>query len=177
MIKIISGGQSGVDRAALDVARHLFCDYGGWCPRGGLAEDYPSPPGLLKYYPALHETPTSDYAERTEWNVRDSDATLIIAPHHTAAETGGTGQTQAFAEEHNKPFFVACLDQNDCYQKARYWFARQRESTRGRMTLNVAGPRLSKAPDVYRDATAFLEKLLQEACVKQPSLTGAVNDS
>ena len=111
MIKIVSGGQSGVDRAALDFAiRHSY-PYGGWCPRGGLAEDYPDSPGLLKDYPLLRATSSSDYMERTELNVRDSDATLIIAMQIKEARSGGTGATQRFAKQHNKPFFVACLDE------------------------------------------------------------------
>ena len=77
-MKIISGGQSGVDRAALDVAIERGMDWGGWCPRGGWAEDFLEPPGLLTKYPHLKETPDSHPLQRTEWNVRDSDATLII---------------------------------------------------------------------------------------------------
>ena len=75
---IVSGGQSGVDRAALDVAVARGIDYAGWCPRGGWAEDLTEPPGLLARYPHLRETPSADPAQRTEWNVRESDATLIL---------------------------------------------------------------------------------------------------
>jgi hypothetical protein len=71
-MKIVSGGQSGVDRAALDVAIARGIPYGGWCPKGGWAEDMPAPPGLLAHYPHLRETPSADPAERTAWNVRDS---------------------------------------------------------------------------------------------------------
>ena len=79
-IRIVSGGQTGVDRAALDVAIELGIPYGGWCPRGGWAEDMPAPPGLLSRYPLLRETAGSDPAERTRLNVRDSDATLVLCP-------------------------------------------------------------------------------------------------
>jgi hypothetical protein len=75
---LISGGQSGVDRAVLDVAIARGIDYDGWCPHGGWAEDFPAPPGLLARYPKLKETPLADPAQRTEWNVRDADACLIM---------------------------------------------------------------------------------------------------
>jgi len=64
-MKLISGGQSGVDRAVLDVAEAYGITYGGWCPKGGWAEDFPQPPGLLARYPNLKETPFADPAQRT----------------------------------------------------------------------------------------------------------------
>jgi hypothetical protein len=73
LVRVVSGGQTGVDRAALDAALACGLPCGGWCPRGRRAEDGPIDPG----YP-LRETPGDDYAERTEWNVRDSDATLVL---------------------------------------------------------------------------------------------------
>lgn len=161
-LKIVSGGQSGVDRAALDFAIGCSYLYGGWCPQGGLAEDYPTPPGVLKDYPALQESTTRDYTERTELNVQDSDATLIIAPHLTAATTGGTGMTQHFAKQHKKPFFVACLNDNDCYEKARGWLQQHMHGHGGLFTLNVAGPRLSKSPGIYQESLVLLKNLLTE---------------
>ena len=77
-MKLLSGGQSGVDRAVLDVAMERGIDYGGWCPKGGWAEDFPLPPGVLAKYPNLKETPLADPAQRTEWNVRDADACMIV---------------------------------------------------------------------------------------------------
>jgi hypothetical protein len=77
-MKLLSGGQSGVDRAVLDVALARGIPYGGWCPKGGWAEDFPEPPGVLAKYPQLAETPLADPAQRTEWNVRDADACLIL---------------------------------------------------------------------------------------------------
>ena len=77
-MKLLSGGQSGVDRAALDVAIERGIPYGGWCPKGGWAEDFPTPPGLLAKYPALQESPSADPAQRTEANVREADACLTI---------------------------------------------------------------------------------------------------
>ena len=77
-ITILSGGQTGVDRAALDAAIERGLAYRGWCPRGGSAEDLPEPPGLLARYPHLRETPEADPAERTRRNVRDGDRLLVL---------------------------------------------------------------------------------------------------
>src|SRR5687767_12749390 len=71
MLKIVSGGQTGVDRAALDVALELGLFYGGWCPHDGWAEDLPNPPGLLAIYDGLQETPEMSPQQRSRWNVRD----------------------------------------------------------------------------------------------------------
>jgi len=79
-----------VDRAALDVAIALAIPYGGWCPLGGWAEDFPEPPGLLPRYPLLRETPLADPAQRTEWNLRDSDAVLVISLAAGPAVSRGT---------------------------------------------------------------------------------------
>lgn len=78
--RIRTGGQSGVDRAALDFAIERNIPYSGWCPKGGWAEDYPDPPGLLRDYPELQETPSSGTEQRTRWNMRDADAILTIIP-------------------------------------------------------------------------------------------------
>jgi hypothetical protein len=96
--KIISGGQTGVDRAALDVAIELELPCGGWCPRGRLAEDGTVP----DRYP-LQETRSAEYAERTERNVIDSDGTLIIA---TRPLTGGTALTVELAHRRDKPLLL-----------------------------------------------------------------------
>src|SRR6478672_329462 len=78
MLTIVSAGQTGVDRAALDVAIELGIAYRGWCPKGGWAEDRPSPPGVLALYPGLGETPHADPRQRTEWNVRDCDRLMVL---------------------------------------------------------------------------------------------------
>jgi len=93
---IVSGGQTGADRAALDYAIQHGIPHGGWCPRGRLAEDGP----LAEIY-RLRETPSRQYAERTRWNVRDSDATLVFT---LSAETsGGTALTIELAQRQGKP--------------------------------------------------------------------------
>src|SRR3954469_19556270 len=110
-MKIITGGQSGVDRAALELAINRNIPYGGWCPRGGWAEDFPQPPGLLARYPLLRETPLADPAQRTEWNVQESDVVLILINHDGLAVSQGTALAQRLAARENKPRLVLGLDQ------------------------------------------------------------------
>jgi len=93
--KIVSGGQTGVGRAALDIAIELGLEYGGWCPKGGWAEDLPQPPGLVAQYPKLQPTPLAEPEQRTELNVRDSDATLILIRGSDVARSKGTEFTVA----------------------------------------------------------------------------------
>jgi predicted Rossmann fold nucleotide-binding protein DprA/Smf involved in DNA uptake len=145
--RIVSGGQTGVDRAALDVALQLGLACGGWCPRGRRAEDGPIP----GEYP-LQETPTADYPERTEWNVRDSDGTLILA---RGALQGGTALTRGWARRLGKPFLVVDLDQPTCAADVRHWAECNRVGV-----LNVAGPRESESPGIYEQAVRFLRGLL-----------------
>jgi hypothetical protein len=144
--RIVSGGQTGVDRAALDVALALGIDCGGWCPRGRRAEDGPIP----ERYP-LHETPTSRYEERTEGNVRDSDGTLILT---RGEPSGGTALTLDLALRSGRPLHVADLDAGATAMAARAWIERNRIDV-----LNVAGPRESGAPGIYVAAKGFLEQL------------------
>src|SRR5262245_30144595 len=102
-MKIISGGQTGVDRAALDVAIERNMDWGGWCPKGGWAEDLTTPPGVLAKYPRLRETPDAHPLQRTEWNVRDSDATLIITDRDGLSVSIGSKRANEWARRHGKP--------------------------------------------------------------------------
>ena len=90
MLTIVSGGQSGVDRAALDVAIELGIAYRGWCPKGGWAEDMLKPPGVLNLYAELRETPDADPRQRTEWNVRDSDRLMVLVDHAGLPVSKGT---------------------------------------------------------------------------------------
>ena len=86
--RIRTGGQSGVDRAAMDFARERGIPLCGWCPKNGWAEDYPDPPGLLIDYPELTETPSDDTAQRSKWNMRDCDAILTIIPGSSGSSPG-----------------------------------------------------------------------------------------
>lgn len=144
--KIVSGGQTGVDRAALDVAHALGIPCGGWCPKGRRAEDGPLPAG----YP-LTETPSDDYAQRTEWNVRDSDGTLVLTK---GAPTEGTAYTIRIAERLGKPCLVVDLERLTAPAAILAWAKTHRVAV-----LNVAGPRASKAPGIYEEASRFLSAL------------------
>jgi hypothetical protein len=145
--KIVSGGQTGVDRAALDVARELKLERGGWCPRGRLAED-----GYIPDEYPLQETATSVYAERTELNVKDSDGTLVLT---CGSPSGGTAYTVTCAQRHGKPYYVVDLTQRADVLSTRQWL-RSSSIT----VLNVAGPRRSESPEGYRLAYEFLMRLL-----------------
>ncbi len=162
-LKIISGGQSGVDRAALDVAIRQSIPYGGWCPRGGWAEDFPELPGLLAHYPLLRETPLSDPAQRTEWNVRDSDAVLIITLTGELAVSKGTALASELAARYGKPLLVIGLEEDDAEPRTRKWLE-------GLMTghgpersfaLGIGGPRESEAPGIYQRTVEFLRAALR----------------
>jgi hypothetical protein len=161
-IVIRSGGQTGVDRAAIDAAISCGLSYGGWCPRGGWAEDFPEPPGLLAKYPALTETPSSRPEQRTAWNVRDSHATLLIVRGDELDRSAGTKLTKRFAE---LVFLRPCLLIDpmaaDAIEWAHTWIADVLSGLRTEnQRLNVAGPRESNAPGIYGDAKVFLMSLL-----------------
>lgn len=146
----MSGGQTGVDRAALDVALALGLSCGGWCPRGRRAEDGAVP----DRYP-LREARSSRYPERTRLNVRDSDATLVLTRGEASR---GTELTRRLALAAARPCLVVRLDDAAALDAARAWLAAQ-----GPAVLNVAGPRESEAPGIGAEAAAFLRRLLGPA--------------
>ncbi len=147
-LKVVSGGQSGVDRAALDAARSAGLPCGGSCPRGRWAEDGPIP----ARYP-LVETDSADPSVRTERNVRDADATLILA---RGPLTGGTAPTRACAVRLGRALRVVDLAGAADVAATRAWL--EAEDVR---VLNVAGPRESGAPGIYDEARTFLGALLR----------------
>lgn len=151
--KVVSGGQTGVDRAALDAAIAVGLPVGGWCPRSRLAEDGRIP----DHYP-LNETPEPVYAQRTEWNVRDSDGTLAVC---RGKPTGGTALTLSLALEWRRSVFLADLDAISSAGVAKEWLDHW-----GVSVLNVAGPRRSQSPGIYEDAFEFLLRLFSEAVSK-----------
>lgn len=164
---IVSGGQTGVDRAALDVAIAHGVEHGGWCPAGRRAEDGPLD---ARYH--LTETERDGYRARTVWNVRDSDATLIL---NLGELEGGSLETQRIAERRGKPVRVVQLDSpvTDADLEALRTWLRVNAVAR----LNVAGPRESKRPGVYQAAHALLERWLATDEVAGEGRHGGGSDS
>ncbi len=146
-LRIVSGGQTGVDRVALNVALELRLPCGGWCPRGRRAEDGP----IDERYP-LWETESAKYDVRTRRNVRESDGTLVLT---IGEPVGGTALTVAVAEQEGKPLLVLDLDLQPPPEHVREWI-----KLHGIQTLNVAGPRESVCPGVGKMACDFLRKVL-----------------
>jgi hypothetical protein len=149
--RIVSGAQTGADRAALDVALALGIDCGGWVPQGRVAED-----GIIPaHYPNLWETQTADPECRTECNVRDSDATLIFS--HNAL-LGGSEYTVQKAQEHGKPCLHIDFGQLSiaaAVSEIGAWIALLQPAV-----LNIAGPRASDDPLIYAKTRQVLEELL-----------------
>lgn len=151
--RIRSGGQTGVDRAALNIARELNIPMCGWCPKGGWAEDFPEPPGVRELFPELIETPKGEVEQRTCWNVRDSHATLIISDGYSP----GTKYTSECAKKMKRPLMIVSNeDDEDAIKK---WLS----SINGdELTLNIAGPRESESEGIYQRTYVLLKKLLKE---------------
>jgi hypothetical protein len=158
-LTIVSGGQTGADRAALDFAIEHGISHDGWCPRGRLAED-----GAIATRYQLRETPTRRYAQRTQWNVRDSDATVVfcIAP----VPIGGTRLTLAIARRLGKPLLH--LSREEAMASANDAAAAMAESAdrlqafldgHAVRRLNIAGPRASQETEVGQ----FVRQVLQAA--------------
>ncbi len=144
--RIISGGQSGADVAALDFALAMGIAHGGWCPKGRRSEDGPIPPSYL-----LTETPRKSYLERTEWNVRDSDATVIFTLANTV--DGGSERTVRFAEKLGRPWLHF---RPGVHEKYLVQFLERHHV----VTLNVAGKRESLAPGIGQFVLDTLSKVL-----------------
>lgn len=151
-MKIISGGQTGADRAALDVAIELGLDYGGFVPRGRKAEDGP----IDEKYDRLIELASPEYETRTQKNVIESDATLVLT---VGPPTGGTAFTERCADHHRKPNLVVDLGVvkgEEAVVSIKEWLASLRPAV-----LNVAGPRESKAPGTYNKVFSILREVLR----------------
>ena len=141
--RVVSGGQTGVDRAALDVAVEKRLPRGGWCTKGRKAED-----GTLDLRYPLIETPLEDYWQRTEWNVRDSDGTLVLT---RGTPTEGTAFTIELAKKLGRPCLVLDLAEELSASAVKAWAAEHNVRV-----LNVAGPRESKCPGIYAQTAQFL---------------------
>lgn len=151
--KVISGGQTGVDRAALDAATEAGLECGGWCPKGRKAED-----GVIPARYPVRETAVEDYVTRTRLNVRDSDATLIIAT--PGPLNGGTLLTLNTCVREGKPVRVVSCDrlQAPVVATVQEWLVRNRV-----LVLNIAGPRESNCPGIYQQALEFLRAMFAVA--------------
>ena len=149
--QIVSGGQTGADRAALDFACLNRIPHGGWCPRGRLAVD-----GALSFKYQLRETESAGYRQRTKRNIQDSDATVIF---NSGDLDGGTLQTQVLAEKMRKPHRLFQLDAQELELTALNlvsWLEQGKFSI-----LNVAGPREEKRPGIYQQVMQLLEVSLK----------------
>lgn len=166
--KIISGGQTGVDRAALDAAIALSIPHGGWLPKGRKTEDGPLPERYL-----LQEMPSASYQDRTVRNVMDSDGTLIIS---RGALTGGSALTQTAAATHEKPCLHVDLKQMPGFLASSQvvdWLIENHVEI-----LNVAGPRASKDHRIYSDARKIIEGVYYLSLVKaNSSIAGSLPPS
>lgn len=150
IVKVVSGGQTGVDRAALDAAIALGIAHGGWCPRGRRAED-----GIIDKKYELQETPRRDYSQRTIWNVRDSDATLVLS---WGPIERGTALTVEVVEDLQKPLLLFEL-KGLSFKKAGadfHLWVRQHSI----QVLNIAGPRENRQKLIYPRARETITQLL-----------------
>ena len=150
--RIVSGGQTGADRGALDAAIALGIAHGGWCPKGRRAED-----GEIPARYRLDQTPTRDYRVRTRRNVDLADATVVFA---RGALAGGSRLTVEIARRRGKPVLILDLAdlravRADAVEELRAWIVRNEVRT-----LNVAGPRQSEAPGLHEEVRSFLEEAL-----------------
>ena len=154
--KIISGGQTGADRAALDVAIELGIEHGGWIPKGRKTEN-----GLLPDKYKLQEMSTASYPKRTEQNILDSDGTLLICHGKL---TGGSALTYKLAKKHGRPCLHVDVNKTNGFRAAVLvisWIIEH-----GIEVLNVAGPRASKDPEIYQNTKDILETVLHLGIVQ-----------
>ena len=151
-MRIVSGGQTGADRAALDAAMEMGIECGGWVPLGRLAEDGTIP----DRYPNLREAGSSDPAVRTECNVRDADATVVFSH---GPPVGGTALTERLARGFGRPFLCLDLDrltESRAAAELRQWLSEQRPGI-----LNIAGARQSEDPRIYDAVKRVLRAALR----------------
>ena len=156
MVKIVSGGQTGVDQGALAAALAAGADCGGWCPDGRWSEEGPIP----AVYPVV-ELPGAGYRERTLQNVLDSDGTAII---HDGELEGGTRLTWVFCERHERPGVL--INASALSQDQAVAVLVEFVTGSDLNVLNVAGPRASKWPGAFRNAQAVVAEMLERLTLR-----------
>ena len=144
--KIISGGQTGADKAALDVAIALGIEHGGWCPKGRINEA-----GRIPSFYNLTESSSNLYQQRTSLNVKESDSTLIIIKNGKWGK--GTLLTRNLCESFDKKYFIADVQKKQCEKYFEEWL-----NEHAPKVLNIAGNRESTSNGIYDDTVKFLLK-------------------
>lgn len=145
--RIVSGGQTGVDRGALDAAIELGIPHGGWCPAGRMAED-----GSIPDHYNLQENGVANYPARTRQNVVDSDATLIL---YSGSVGGGTRLTKRMCQQASKPCLMVSITEPDLQKQLAQWLLEECPET-----LNVAGSRESSSPGIQQQTKELLVECL-----------------
>jgi len=173
--KIVTGGQTGVDQAALEAAMSLGLDYGGWCPEGRAAENGEIP----KEYVKLKVIPKECYQEdkedkqhlasraaRTKKNIEDSDATLIIVPQYPIPDAikDGTKLTIDYPEEQKKPFMIFDLSKQTAKDIATWINKVEKETGKAIETLNIGGPSESNWPGINKQSLTLLKETFPLVC-------------
>jgi hypothetical protein len=163
--RLVSGGQTGVDRAAMDAAMAAGISVSGWCPKTRKAED-----GVIPEIYPLTETPGAEYDQRTEWNVRDSQGTLLLI---SGTIFGGSLHTKNCCQHYDKPFLVVDLSETANFDEVVTWLALNNVHI-----LNVAGPREGHCAGIYEKAKTYIEELLRVPIdsVAAQITGGAIND-
>lgn len=156
MLTVLSGGQTGADRAALDAAIAAGVPYEGWCPKGGWAEDMPEPPGLLAFYPNLRETPSASPEQRTDWNVRDSGGLLVLTGREGLSCSRGTARALAYAKTLGKLSLVVDVADPAAHGLAWNFLLSLKENR-----ACIAGPRESELPGLYGRAAVLLNRIFE----------------
>jgi hypothetical protein len=171
-MKILSGGQTGVDRAALDAALAAGIAYAGWCPQGGWAEDLPRAPGLLARYPKLQETPGTDPLQRTEWNVRDADRLLVLIDGTGLEASKGTIAARAFAARLGRPYLLSISTQRMHWGgQLPSWACPMRER-RSASPVRVKAKRRASTPRRNRCYAPLWPPVLERLTIS--NMTGAI---
>ncbi|HSW75776.1 MAG TPA: putative molybdenum carrier protein [Candidatus Saccharimonadales bacterium] len=172
--EIVSGGQTGVDRAALDVSIEFGIPHGGWCPYGRAAEDGVIPKKYnLKEAPApIYEKrfdPDAIYKKRTELNAKDSDGTLIILKDEPM---GGTLYTIQMAKKYEKPFLIFNVSDGSKITDIAIWIIKNDVHK-----INIAGPRASQEPDIYSSTLHVLRQVMNDELLNQNKNTFKIRSS